>query len=178
MEKKVVGTYGNGPATKYFRKPSAVEKVSMMNVLQEFIKSQEWIAFYTKLLKPRRWFLHSAPLTRGACTDDAACGFVTLSLIVRTVFTFTIASRPAGARSAYSEAPRRSFSVIQKFAACQEKAGANHRKRLRHSMRRNEPSVARLFEGRSPEFRSHRRMSPWNSNRWRVCDVFPWQLQQ
>ena len=25
--------------------------------------------------------------------------------------------------------------------------------------------VARLFEGRSPEFRSHRRMSPWNSNR-------------
>ena len=41
MEKKVVGTYGNGPATKYFRKPSAVEKVSMMNVLQEFIKSQE-----------------------------------------------------------------------------------------------------------------------------------------
>ena len=41
MEKKVVGTYGNGPATKYFRKPSAVEKVSMMNVLQDFIKSQE-----------------------------------------------------------------------------------------------------------------------------------------
>ena len=25
--------------------------------------------------------------------------------------------------------------------------------------------VARLFEGQSPEFRSHRRMSPWNSNR-------------
>ncbi len=25
--------------------------------------------------------------------------------------------------------------------------------------------VARLFEGRSPEFRSHRRMNPWNSNR-------------
>ena len=25
--------------------------------------------------------------------------------------------------------------------------------------------VARLSEGRSPEFRSHRRMSPWNSNR-------------
>jgi predicted HTH transcriptional regulator len=41
MEKKVVGTYGNGPATKYFRKPSAVEKVSMMNVLQDFIKSQD-----------------------------------------------------------------------------------------------------------------------------------------
>ena len=35
--------------------------------------------------------------------------------------------------------------------------------------------VARLFEGRSPEFRSHRRMSPWNSNRWRVCDAFAWQ---
>ena len=32
--------------------------------------------------------------------------------------------------------------------------------------------VARLFEGRSPEFRSHRRMSPWNSNRRRVCDAF------
>jgi len=25
--------------------------------------------------------------------------------------------------------------------------------------------VARLFEGRSPEFRSHRRKNPWNSNR-------------
>jgi len=31
--------------------------------------------------------------------------------------------------------------------------------------------VARLFEGRSPEFRSHRRMNPWNSNRGRFCDV-------
>jgi hypothetical protein len=40
------------------------------------------------------------------------------------VFPFTIASRPAGARSAYSEAPRQGFSVIQKFAACQEKTGA------------------------------------------------------
>ena len=32
--------------------------------------------------------------------------------------------------------------------------------------------VARLFEGQSPEFRSHRRINPWNSNRWRVCEVF------
>ena len=41
MDKKIVGTYGNGPATKYFRKPSAVEKVSMIHVLQDFIKMQE-----------------------------------------------------------------------------------------------------------------------------------------
>ena len=32
--------------------------------------------------------------------------------------------------------------------------------------------VARLFEGQSPEFRSHRRINPWNSNRCRVCEVF------
>ena len=32
--------------------------------------------------------------------------------------------------------------------------------------------VARLFEGQSPEFRSHRRTNPWNSNRCRVCEVF------
>ena len=32
--------------------------------------------------------------------------------------------------------------------------------------------VAKLFEGQSPEFRSHRRINPWNSNRWRVCEVF------
>ncbi|MBO6182288.1 MAG: hypothetical protein J6N44_01640, partial [Acidaminococcaceae bacterium] len=43
---------------------------------------------------------------------------------------------------------------------------------MRDDMRRNEPSVARLFEERSSEFRSHRRMSPWNSNRVRFCDVF------
>ena len=30
---------------------------------------------------------------------------------------------------------------------CQEKKEANYRKRLRNFMRRNEPSVARLFEG-------------------------------
>ena len=33
-------------------------------------------------------------------------------------------------------------------------------------------AVARLFEGQSPEFRSHRRINPWNSNRCRVCEVF------
>ena len=33
--------------------------------------------------------------------------------------------------------------------------------------------VARLSEGRSPEFRSYRRMSPWNSKQERFCDVFP-----
>ena len=32
--------------------------------------------------------------------------------------------------------------------------------------------VARLSEGRSPEFRSRRHMSPWNSNRLRFCEVF------
>ena len=32
--------------------------------------------------------------------------------------------------------------------------------------------VARLFEGQSPEFQSHRRINPWNSNRCRVCEVF------
>ena len=32
--------------------------------------------------------------------------------------------------------------------------------------------VARLFEGRSPEFRSHRQMNPWNSKRSRFCEVF------
>ena len=31
--------------------------------------------------------------------------------------------------------------------------------------------VARLFEGRSPEFRSHRRISPWNSNRGWFCET-------
>ena len=41
LSKKVIGTYGHGPATKYFRKPSAVEKVSMMHVLQDFMKMQE-----------------------------------------------------------------------------------------------------------------------------------------
>lgn len=41
MKKKVVGTYGNGPATKYFRKPSAVEKVSLMQELQNIIKMHE-----------------------------------------------------------------------------------------------------------------------------------------
>ena len=35
--------------------------------------------------------------------------------------------------------------------------------------------VARLSEGRSPEFRSHRHISPWNSNRVRFCEVFFWQ---
>ena len=32
-------------------------------------------------------------------------------------------------------------------------------------------AMARLSEERSPEFRSHRRMNPWNSNHFRVCDV-------
>ena len=64
------------------------------------------------------------------------------------------------------------------FNAQQGKTWANFRKRLRYSMRRNEPSVARLSEGRSPEFRSHRRMSPWNSNWFRVCDVFPCRAKQ
>ena len=32
-------------------------------------------------------------------------------------------------------------------------------------------AVARLFEGRSPEFRSHRRMSPWNSKQERFCET-------
>ena len=36
--------------------------------------------------------------------------------------------------------------------------------------------VARLSEGRSPEFRSHRHMSPWNSNRGRFCDAFAWRI--
>lgn len=33
--------------------------------------------------------------------------------------------------------------------------------------------VARLSERRSLEFRSHRRINPWNSNRIQFCDVFP-----
>ena len=33
-------------------------------------------------------------------------------------------------------------------------------------------AMARLSEGRSPEFRSHRRMNPWNSNHVRFCEFF------
>ena len=29
--------------------------------------------------------------------------------------------------------------------------------------------MARLSEGRSPEFRSHKHINPWNSNRFRFC---------
>ncbi len=32
--------------------------------------------------------------------------------------------------------------------------------------------MARLFEGRSPEFRSHRRINLWNSNHVRFCEFF------
>ena len=36
--------------------------------------------------------------------------------------------------------------------------------------------VARLFERQSLEFRSHRRMNPWNSNRPRFCAALSLQL--
>ena len=41
------------------------------------------------------------------------------------------------------------------------------------SRRRSVMRCARAIEGRSPEFRSYRRMSPWNSKQERFCDVFP-----
>ena len=55
--------------------------------------------------QPGRGRLHSAPLTRGACTDVVDCGFRQVSLTVRKFFSFTVASRPAGARCAYSVVP-------------------------------------------------------------------------
>ena len=32
-------------------------------------------------------------------------------------------------------------------------------------------AAARLFEGRSPEFRSRRHMSPWNNKHVRFCEI-------
>ena len=60
---------------------------------------------YFMMQQPGRGRLHSAPLTRGACTDVVDCGFRQVSLTVRKFFSFTVASRPAGARCAYSVVP-------------------------------------------------------------------------
>ena len=60
---------------------------------------------YFMMQQPWRGRLHSAPLTRGACTDVVDCGFRQVSLTVRKFFSFTVASRPAGARCAYSVVP-------------------------------------------------------------------------
>ena len=60
---------------------------------------------YFMMQQPWRGRLHSAPLTRGACTDVVDCGFRQVSLTVRKFFSFTVASRPAGARCAYSLVP-------------------------------------------------------------------------
>ena len=51
---------------------------------------------YFMMQQPWRGRLHSAPLTRGACTDVVDCGFRQVSLAVCKVFTFTFASRPCG----------------------------------------------------------------------------------
>lgn len=37
IEKKAVNNYGKGPATRYFRNPSIVEKVSMLQTIQEYL---------------------------------------------------------------------------------------------------------------------------------------------
>ena len=49
-----------------------------------------------------------------------------------------------------------------------EKVWAKHRERLRHFMRWNVPSWRDCLRAK-PEFRSHRHMNPWNSNRERFC---------
>ena len=56
-----------------------------------------------------------------------------------------------------------------------EKVWAKHRERLRHFMRWNVPSWRDCLRAK-PEFRSHRHMNPWNSNRWRFCEVFSFSI--